>query len=357
MRFPALLVSFLTFATTFCASGLAIPEPSPTEKPSITVLPVSAEPNALPDDFGWRVGAVIATFLEKSGVEQLEVSRLIFVPPKTSNVREIADALSRRVREKPIETNFAVFAQFVGTPQSGVSEIRIIVVDQAGEVVLAESADQAHLNRARPVPQDPMSSSLFVSQRLRTFWKLEDPLRPNAPEGKMADFWRKDAGIPKEEELNSIAERAKSLKKDIKTATCTVYPIRVGGRSDAQAARDLTAILLQEEWCRASASTVHPGLEIAGHSNQQRVLWDTARAFQDFLREDPPATDYAVYADYGLLGGRARYVHAIVCDRAGDWVLVELQNSHHPTFQQIDPKSVADCHRLLVARLKDWLTQ
>ena len=357
MRYPALIVTFLTLATALCASVFAVSQSSPAEKRSITVLPVVAEPNAFPVDFGWRVGTVIATFLEKSGVERLEVSKVVFVPPKTDKVREIADALSRQLREKPIETDFAVFAQLVGTPQSGVSEIRIVVVDQAGKVVLAETANQAELSRSTPVPKDPMTCCLFVSQRLRKLWNLEDPLRPDAPEGKMARFWQMDAGVPDKDELTSIARRAELLKKDIKTATCTVYPVCVGGQSNEQAARDLTALLLQEKLCQAEASAIDPALNIAGHSNQQKVLWDTARAFQSFLRKSPPSSDYAVYVDYGLFEGQARYVHAIVCDRSGDWVLVELQNSHHPNFQQIDPKSVADCHRLLLANLNDWLTQ
>lgn len=93
------------------------------------------------------------------------------------------------------------------------------------------------------------------------------------------------------------------------------------------------------------------------HSNQQKVLWDTARAFRDFVRKNPPATDYVAFADYGLSDTQVHHVHLIVCDRAGDWVLIEMQNSHHPDFQRIDPKSAAECSRLVVARLKDWLSE
>ena len=206
-------------------------------------------------------------------------------------------------------------------------------------------------------PKDPMTCCVFVSRRLQELWKLQDPLRGDAPSGKMARFWREDAGIPDEDELDAIEKRSETLKRNIKTATCTVYPIRVGGESDKQCAADLVAMLNERGLGKAETSQTDPALKIAGHSNEQKVLWDTARAFREFVKKNPPATDYAVYADYGLYGSKVRYVHVIVCDRAGDWVLIDLQNSHHPDFQQIDPKTAADASRLLLTRLKSWLNE
>ncbi len=42
----------------------------------------------------------------------------------------------------------------------------------------------------------------------------------------------------------------------------------------------------------------------------------------------------------------------VVCDRAGDWVIVDLQNSHQKEFQRISPKNLEDCDRLVLERLK-----
>ena len=63
------------------------------------------------------------------------------------------------------------------------------------------------------------------------------------------------------------------------------------------------------------------------------------------------------WADYGLRDAtdgaqRAHHVHIILCNRAGDWVLVDFQNSHHADFQGIDPKTVDDCNQLVVLRAK-----
>ena len=78
------------------------------------------------------------------------------------------------------------------------------------------------------------------------------------------------------------------------------------------------------------------------------------------MRKNPPAADYALLADYGIgrssdgktvVGG----VEFILCDRGGDWVLLELKNDHHPDFQRINPQSADDCNRLVVEVLKNRL--
>jgi hypothetical protein len=116
-------------------------------------------------------------------------------------------------------------------------------------------------------------------------------------------------------------------------------------------------MLNSAQLCRAATSETDPALQVAPHSNEQKVLWDTARAFQRFVREHPPEADYAVYADYGVFGDKVGFVHVIVCDRSGEWVLIDMQNSHHSLFQQIDPSSAADCNRLVMTRLRDWLSE
>lgn len=357
MKRHLLPVTILALAVALGGTNSQAAEASKDAQPSVTVFPVVATPNRLPEELAKRVGIVVATFLERAGIEDLEVTDTVFNPPDTDDVASIAAAFGKQVGEKPIKTQYAVFAQFVGTPATGVKAIRTIVVDKSGKVLLAESADKAQWDKTPLPPKDPMTCCIFVSRRLQEFWKLEDPLRSDAPQGKMAQFWQKDAGIPGKEELDAIAKRTETFKSRIKTATCAVYPIRVGGQSDKQTAAGLVAMLNEAAWCKAQATETDPTLKIAGHSNEQKVLWDTARAFRDFVRKNQPATDYAVLADYGLAGTKVHHVHVIVCDRAGDWVLIDMQNSHHPDFERIDPKSAADCNRLVLARLKRWLSE
>jgi hypothetical protein len=54
-------------------------------------------------------------------------------------------------------------------------------------------------------------------------------------------------------------------------------------------------------------------------------------------------------------GRAAHAVHFVVCDRAGDRLIMDLQNSHCEDFQQIRPKTVADCDRFVLERLESLL--
>ena len=355
MKCRFLPIVILTLAAILGGTNARAAEAPDDVKPSVTVFPVLIVPNKIPDEFAKRIGTVLATFLERAGLEDLEVADTVFNPPETDDVNKIAEAFAKQVDSKPIETDYAVFAQVVGTPKTGAKAIYTIVVDKSGKVLLAEAAGKAQFDKSPIRPKDPMTCCAFVSQRLQEFWKLGDPLRSDAPEGKMARFWREDAGIPDKDELAAIAKRAQTLKKRADSATCTVYPVHVGQKSDKLCAVDLVAMLNEGGFCKAETSKTDPALKIAAHSNEQKVLWDTARAFSDFIKKNRPTTDYAVYADFGLFGTETHHVHVVVCDNSGDWVLLDMQNSHHADFQRINPKSTADCNRLLLARLKGWL--
>jgi hypothetical protein len=94
-----------------------------------------------------------------------------------------------------------------------------------------------------------------------------------------------------------------------------------------------------------------------GGSNEPKALWDLAREFRDYVRKNPPQADYVLYVDYAFnpQNWEQGYVHFVVCDRKGEWVIVDMQNSHQPDYQAIKPTSRADCDKLLVKRLADLL--
>lgn len=204
---------------------------------------------------------------------------------------------------------------------------------------------------------DPMLASSYLVDRLRRLWGLANPNEKDAPEGKMAELWSEKSGLPPKSERNAIELRLKTLKKAIATSTVAVFPVRVSGKSDELATARLAELLTRTGFGRAEAISTSLKLDIKPNTNQLRIVWDTARAFQDFLRKNPPAADYALLADYGighlpdgkmLVGG----VQFIVCDRKGDWVLIALRNDHHADFQRINPQSPDDCNRLVVEALK-----
>src|SRR5208337_4056041 len=106
-----------------------------------------------------------------------------------------------------------------------------------------------------------------------------------------------------------------------------VFPVRVSGRGDPQVAARLAKMLTKEGFGHAEPVDAGPKLDIKPNTNQMRITWDIARGFQDFLRKNPPAADYALLADYGIgrssdgkteVGG----VQYVLCDRSGGWVVV-----------------------------------
>lgn len=337
----------------FCAMAAQAEE---NDRPSVVVYPVGTRPHQLSEDMARRVGIVVATFLERAGLKDLEIADRRFAAPDAEDADALAKAFRREVAEAKIDSDYAVYVQLVGSPGTGVKGIYTIVIDKSGKVILAEAADRATLDQAPPPqPKDPMSCCVFVARRLQKLWDLEDPLRADAPQGKMARFWNQDAGFPSEQELSAMAERAEELKGNIADATCTVYPVHLGDQFDENLAAELAKMIEQATGGDVTVSEAVADIKVPRHSNEQKILWDTARAFQDFVKNNQPETDYALFVDYALFGGQVHHVHAIVCDRSGRWVLVEMQNSHHATFATIKPKTGQDANRVLVTNLRQWL--
>ena len=91
--------------------------------------------------------------------------------------------------------------------------------------------------------------------------------------------------------------------------------------------------------------------------NELKALWDLAREFRDYVKKNPIDADYVLYADYVFnpQNWEQGLVHFVVCDRKGEWVIVDMQNSHHPDYQSIKPTSREDCDKLLIKRLEGYL--
>lgn len=333
-----------------------------TRKKSVTVYPLAlSHPSGIPASMGERVAEVVGVFLERMGMEQIEIAEASFSPPKTDDTAKIAAAFGEFVSKQSLKTEYAVFGQMWASKER-IEGIRTIVVDKAGKVVFADLGDQEAFSRSKIKPDCPMTACLFLVNRLRDVWELADPEREDAPEGKLAQRLRKRSAGPSDEEVAAMSKRLADHKKEFPASKVTVYPVHLWAGSDKSGAAQLAKTLNEQGICQAEPSETDPKLKIQGDPNEQKVLWDTARAFREFIRKNPPATQYALLADYGVRPAsdgkqEAIYVHLILCDRAGNWVLVDFQNSHHPDFQSIAPKSREDCHRLAVKRLKGSLSK
>ncbi len=328
---------------------------------SVTVFPIQITPSEGPGaEFQERLGVVVGVFLEKAGVEQVEASGRTFTPPAAENLEGIAKAFAAHAAAGPLDTGHALYGEILHTDRK-VRAIRTILVDKQGGVVLAaEDTPETFARVSDTPPKDPMSCCVFVARKVQKHWGLADPLRPDAPQGKLVERLKREAGAPSDEELAAARRRQEAMRAELAKVKLTVYPVRIGTAVDKECAAEIARMINEQGLCTCQAAEDGPALNVQGHFDQQKVLWDTARAFRNYLRNNPPATEYAMYADFGMSAGppgqaEVQGVHWILCNRAGDWVVVDYQNSHHADFQRIGPKSREDCTRLVVRRLETRL--
>ena len=261
-----------------------------------------------------------AMFLERGGMDNLELAR-----PDT-----------------PIQTDYKLSAEIAGQPGAGITEIRATLADRGGKSLWTTRATPADDDWKKIGVQEPMQAMVLLVGRLRPVLHLDDPLAENAHQGRFARLMQERSGLPPESERNAIPPRLETLKHAGSSVTLAVY---------ASNSAKLAEFISGSGIAKATDAAVNPGIHVASNMNEQKMLWDAARAFREYLRKHPPAADYALYADY--LGTNA--VHFIVSDRSGEWVIVDFQNDHHPDFQAIAPKTPDDCARLVAKRLEVYL--
>lgn len=321
---------------------------------SITILPagLAGSPSA-------KVGEVIGMILEQAGMTNLELSDAEFRSPEKADLAKSAAALAEFVRAHPPTTDFVLFADFLGSPGRGVDEVRTIVVDKKGEIAWQDRQGPDDADFKRIAPKEPLQCCLLVVERLRPVLGLSDPNSGSAAEGKLAKRWQEKTGLPSEAEQAAMKDRLLAFKKSAATATVLVYPAHAGDQFSKDSAASITKLLTDGKVMKAKAAEDGPQIAVKGDMNEQKVLWSMARAVREHVRKSASDADYILFADYlmgkdsagnDLVGG----VHFVVCDRAGEWVIVDFQNSHHDDFQSIQPKSRGDCDRLVVKRLAGY---
>jgi len=329
---------------------------------SLTVFPVVVSDSA---SFNQDVGGVLALLLEKAGMSHLQTTDAAFHLPKEAAFDQAAALFGAFVRANPIDTDYALYAEFVGTPATGPKEIRGVIVDKAGQGVLIDRWTQADRAFKRAKPRDPMTCCHFLAERVRTGLRIPKSARDDSGNGKIARMFAEKSPTPDKAEWSAMEQRQAAMKKAGGSATLAVFPVRLSDDEvSKKAAAHLTRLLTENKLCEAKAADAAMRVTIQPARNEQKLLWELARKFQDHVRKNPPKTaeglpaDYALMADYIMdprEGRGAWAVHFVLCDRDGEWVIVDFQNNHHGDFQSIDPKTYNDCGRLIAKRLEGYL--
>ncbi|MFO0837275.1 MAG: hypothetical protein U1D55_02020 [Phycisphaerae bacterium] len=316
---------------------------------ALTIYPVEVlgKPSA-------NVADALGLVLEKSGMTNLESTDAMFTPDAGAAWADIPSQFAKHLAQTPPKTTYALYAQYLGDPKSGPTEVRWAVADVAGNVVLVDRQTPTDKDFVRTASRDPdpMGCSVLVAERVFSLAKWKKSERSD---GKFARKWAEKSGTPSEADRTEMGKRLAELKKGLKSAKLTVYATRVNDSVDAASATRLAALIAKELGCQAAATDKALPVELAATSNEMKRLWDLARGMRDQLRTAAPTTDYALLSEFIVAPGGAHSVHFVICTKGGDWVIVDFQNNQHDDFQRIAPKNVVDCERLAVERMAKLL--
>lgn len=316
---------------------------------SVTVFPVllAGRPHA-------DAANVVGILLERGGLQQVELAAATFTPDANQDFAAQNAAFGAFVAQHGVPTDYALLASYHGSPR-GVTEVRGTLVDKQGRLVCCERLVPGDVAFDRSKPGDPMDCSVLLVQQLRGPLRLDDPTRAGAPEGKLAARMKQKSGVPPEAEFTAMRERLAAWKQAGRPSVL-VYPPRVGDEFPAEAARTLAAAIEKTGAARATAVAAPLPFAATPSSNEQQVLWSAARSIQQAVRQAPPLADYVLCADFLMARDQpAGAVHTFVLTPAGEFVIVDFQNSHHADFQRLPPTSLAACCELVALRLANSL--
>lgn len=324
--------------------------------------PVTIVAVVLAGDPSREVADALGLLLEQEGMSAIHTSAAAFAPRADADLAQVAADFGAWAGEQGFETEHVLFAEVLASPGHGVAEVRAVLADASGRVVWSErqTGDDRAFRRARP--RDPMSCCRLLVERLRPQFGLSAKTRGRVRDGRMARAWAAKSGAPAADEQAAMERRLERLRGAVTGSRVRVFAVRGGEGGEgvgldaagaARLARELSGTL------NAEPAPAEQALALAGApgGNERKRLWDLARALREHVRAEGLDADYALAAEYLLRphDGRVVGVHFVLCDRAGDWVIVDLQNEHQRDFQAVAPRSGEDCAAVVVRRLASYL--
>ena len=252
---------------------------------SLTILPVRLA--GRPFD---RVTEVVGLLLEKRGLKNIELGKSVFSPADKTGLETLAGAVGAFLKENAIVTEYALYAEYNGNPQTGLNELRAVVVDQAGAVVWTDRQTPEDTAFKRLGSPDPMTMSVLLVEQLGPQMGLTEETAKAAKPGKMARIMDERSGLPPEDERSLLEGRQKEMKRAMPKAALLVFSARVGGKGvDVQSAMDLAGLINTAKLSAASPAgqTVLLKAPQAGPQRTESVVGFGARV--PGLRQEEPA--------------------------------------------------------------------
>ncbi len=317
----------------------------------ITVFPVRLGARAMPE-----AGEALAILLERGGMRNVDWTTDVFPRAGEAAFQQMTTEFGDYVRQNATATEYALYAEVLGVPGKGIAEIRGTLVDKDGVPVWSYRQTPQDEEFRKVQPKEPLECIAMLVNALRGPLGLQDPFRADAFEGKLARRNAERVGLPTDSERTAMKKALLYARTELAGSRMAVFPVLVDGRPDRRQATHLAGVLNEENFGKAEVAAAQPAIEVQAVPNEQQRLWQMARAVREYLHRTPAAADYVLYADYTFApGGRAFTVHFVVCDRNGEWVIVDFQNNHWPDFNSMQLNSGDDCDRLVIKRLKRLL--
>jgi len=324
-------------------------------KPKKVITSLTIYPVKMAGQTHTKIAEVLGVIFEKDGFRKVTISDTSFTTNADASFEKIVESFSAFIKKSKITTEYALFGEYLGGPKEGVKGIRGVVVDKKGNVAWKEYLKHDAPEFKRANPKCPMTCTVFLSERISPSL-VKSGISSDEP-GPLELLWAKRSGIPEKKERDAIKLRLQEMKKTIKGKKIVVYPVRLGDKVDSKGAERICELINNMNSLKATISEQAPCFNIKPNSNEQKVLWDMAKAFQTHVRKNRPKSDYVLYADFMVSkrSNKAMAVHFVVCDNKGDFVIVDYQNSHHKDFQKVAPKTCLDCSELAARRIEGYL--
>ena len=231
------------------------------------------------------VADALGLVAESCGMNNLDALDTEFVPPAEATWEQVPMHLAEFLKKNQPKSEYILYAQYLGDPNGGPTEIRFVVTDAAGNLVLSDrqTAQDADFKRIVPGDPDAMGCSVLVAERLfsRLGWQKVE----GEPHGKFARKWAEASGTPSDAEQAAMEQRAAKLKAGVKTTQIAIYPTYINEASSTENSDRLASLVAQRLGCKTTKADKAISFQRQPTGNEQKLLWDLARAFRDYLRE------------------------------------------------------------------------
>jgi hypothetical protein len=150
-----------------------------------------------------------------------------------------------------------------------------------------------------------------------------------------------------------------ALYQALGNTTFTVYPTFVrdeDGSYNGESAGRIGDMLTTEGLAEVTLSQAEVPITGSWGMNQAKMLQESAADFAAYVAEHPIETEYALLAEFLILGtGVPGGIHCYIVDADGRLAFVVLLNSHWSEFSDADPQTVEDCADVLTGVLREEL--